>query len=132
MNHVTKIVALGAGLSTLLLSGCQFVGLEDTSPNWHETRALSESYEVTNPKAHGYGSIHQISLIIAPIFRWGGSFEDGYQDILAKNPGSDDVINVRSNITGINFFFYQHYRVNIYGATIRYTSDGKSQPSTKK
>lgn len=122
------VLLCGVATAAMLAAGCSFVGLGDETPNWHETRALSESYEVTNPKAQGNGSIHQISLIFFPLVKWGGSYEEGYQDVLQQNPGSDDIINVRSNVTGVNFLFYQRYDVNIYGATIKYTSKGKGNP----
>lgn len=119
---------LAAAALITLFTGCEFVGFDDATPDWKETRALAESYTVTNPTAHGAGTIHQISLVFFPVFRWGGSFEAGYQDILENNPGSDDVINVRSNITGMNFLLYQCYLVNIYGATIKYTANGHGNP----
>lgn len=128
----TNLFLLPAAATLMtFLSGCEFVGLSDATPNWNETRALAESYTVTNSKAHGSGTIHQISLVFAPVFRWGGSFEAGYQDILENNPGSDDVINVRSNITGLNFLVYQCYFVNIYGATIKYTGHGRGNPDKR-
>ena len=114
---------------SLVTSACSFVGTVDLTPSWHETRALRESYMVVNPNASGVACQHQVSLVIVPLFKWGDSFEGARNDDLKKSPGSDDIINVRSSTTGLNFLVYQITFLNIYGTTIKYTSGGKSVDS---
>ncbi len=123
----TVLLLLASGVCVLLF-GCASNGFHDISPRWHETRALSESYQVVNGQALGVGYVHQISLFIIPPFCWGGSFEAARTDMIEKNPGTEDVINVRSDVTGVDFIFYQRYHVNLHGAAIKYTSGGNGNP----
>ncbi|MDD2480084.1 MAG: hypothetical protein PHS31_09355 [Victivallaceae bacterium] len=126
MFHCVTVCAVFA---LFTISGCAFIGFDEISPNWHETRALSESYQVINAEAQSASDIHQISLVVIPIVRWGDGFEVGRSKILEQNPGAEDIINIRHNVTGINLLLYQHYHINSRGTAIKYTSDGVGNPS---
>lgn len=108
----------------LMFSGCATY-LPDLSPKWPETRAYNESYEVINPKAEGSGSTHVVWLWLIS-YSWGGSFEDAYQEALLNNPGADDMVNMRVNMSALDLLLYRRLDFTMRGAAIRYISDGKS------
>jgi len=140
MKKITLRIFLLAGV--IALSACTNVvtpsGLSSIPPGIfytgmkfpsHVSYTVPESsqYEIVQHKVQGTSS--QSSILLFATYG-DGSLQAAKAEALKKIPGADDIINLNADTEAFSIFlFYINCKTIITGDAIKYTSNGKSEPS---